>query len=229
VQQAVDADEPVKTSLAKIVKAAVRGQEGRLKEKNIHVQQTGLEDVEIANDALQLQTAVEEILKNSIEAMSDSESKWITVIGIQENGRVNLKIEDTGTGIEKENLDKVFDPFFSTKDEQGVSRGLGLNVVRRVLEEMGGVVKIKNREMTSGVVVDLSWPSDVQSEVKAEPAVAAKPVDENALSAQALLDDLIGVGAPDDFAEVIMNAPLVKSEKFPEVAIRRPKVMRTLD
>jgi two-component sensor histidine kinase len=229
VQQAVAESEPAKTSLAKIVKAAVRGQEGRLKEKNIHVQQTGLEDIEIENDVLQLQTAVEEILKNSIEAMSNSESKWITVIGTQESGRVNLKIEDTGMGIEKENLDKVFDPFFSTKDEQGVSRGLGLNVVRRVLEEMGGVVKIKNRELTSGVVVDLSWPVDVQSEIKSKPAVAAKPVNENALSAQALLDDLIGVGAPDDFAEVIMNAPLVKTEKFPEVAIRRPKVMRTLD
>jgi hypothetical protein len=135
---------------------------------------------------------------------------------------VNLKIEDTGTGIEKENLDKVFDPFFSTKDEQGVSRGLGLNVVRRVLEEMGGVVKVKNREMTGGVVVDLSWP--------AESVVAApQAVNESALSAQALLDDLIGVDAPDDFAEVIMNAPLVKTERFPDVAIRRPKVMRTLD
>jgi hypothetical protein len=90
---------------------------------------------------------------------------------------------------------------------------------------MGGVVKVKNRETTDGAIVDLSWPAEV--------AEVAEPVDAAALSPQALLDDLIGVGGPDDddFSEMIMNAPLVKSkdERFPDVAIRKPKVMRTLD
>lgn len=232
--------EPAKTSLGKIVKAAVRGQEGRLKEKDIKVQQTGLDTIEIKQDALQLQTAIEEVLKNAIESMGESETKWITVLGEQKDGRIHLKVEDTGSGIAAENLEKIFDPFFSTKDEQGVSRGLGLNVVRRVLEEIGGEVTIKNRGVTDGVVVEMSWPSEAKVEadvteefvvpVKKEAPKSApvKSVTEHALSAAALLDDLIG---EEDYSSIIMNAPLVKSrpEKFNEAAIRKPKVMRTLD
>lgn len=232
--------EPAKSSLGKIVKAAVRGQESRLKEKDIKVQQTGLDTIEIEHDALQLQTAIEEVLKNAIESMSESETKWITILGEQKNGRINLKIEDTGSGIAAENLNKIFDPFFSTKDEQGVSRGLGLNVVRRVLEEIGGEVKIANRDLTGGVVVEMSWPSEAKPEAVKEAAAPApkkveapksapvKSVTEHALSAAALLDDLIG---EEDYASIIMNAPLVKTktEKINEGAIRKPKVMRTLD
>ncbi len=205
---------PVKTSLAKIVRAAVRGQEARLKEKGIRVQQTGIEEIQIENDSLQLQTAIEEVLKNAIESIVDGESKWITILGSQKDGLVHLKIEDTGAGIAPEHLEKIFDPFFSTKDEQGVSRGLGLNVVRRVLEEIGGVVKIDNREATQGAVVELSWPVE-QAEVSN--AVPAAPLAE-------IADE------EDDFSALIMTAPLVASsnDKYPDIAIRKPKV-RTLD
>jgi signal transduction histidine kinase len=70
------------------------------------------------------------------------------------DNKVSLIIEDTGIGISQENLSKVFDPFFSTK-EAGL--GLGLTMTKRVVEEHGGIVDfqtIKGR----GSIVTMSFP-----------------------------------------------------------------------
>jgi len=209
--------EPAKVSLGKIVHAALRSLDSRLKENNIRVQQTGLEGIEIAGDALQLQTAFEEILKNSIESMAGSEQRWLTVLAGRQGDRVTLTVEDTGAGIPEENLDKVFDPFFSTKDAEGVSRGLGLNVVRRVLEEMGGSVKVAGRGAMPGTAVELEWPVE-------KTAQATDPVAHNESQELDFEED-------DDFSTLIMQAPLIPTgsqKDWPEVTIRKPKV-RALD
>lgn len=208
--------------LAKVVQGALRSLDSRLKENRILVQQTGLGEIEIASEALQLQTAIEEIIKNAIEAMGDSDERWLSFIAEERNGRVLLSIEDTGAGVPAENLEKVFDPFFSTKDAQGVSRGLGLNVVRRVLEEMEGKVQVKNRAEGTGTAVELEWPShvDVQATLKI-PAIQQAAAE--AAVHRALFDD------DEDLDQEIMQAPLVPTRKpLPSVPVRKP-VVRTLD
>ncbi len=54
-----------------------------------------------------------------------------------------LVVEDNGTGIRQENLDKIFEPYFTTKGSEGT--GLGLYMVRNMVEEMGGKITVESK------------------------------------------------------------------------------------
>ena len=57
---------------------------------------------------------------------------------------VVIEIDDVGKGIAKENLDKLFDPFFTTKPT-GVGTGLGLTVVKKIVDLHQGLITIENK------------------------------------------------------------------------------------
>ena len=60
------------------------------------------------------------------------------------SGGISISVSDTGTGIPKENLEKIFEPFFSTK-EPGEGTGLGLFVTREIVEKLGGTLEVTSR------------------------------------------------------------------------------------
>ncbi|OCA88119.1 PAS domain-containing sensor histidine kinase [Bacillus sp. FJAT-27225] len=92
------------------------------------------------------------VLKNAIEAMP---SGGILSISISREGDVvRLTVEDEGTGIEKEDLAKIGEPFYSTKQN---GTGLGLMVCKKIIEEHGGRIYIRNRE-TIGTAVSILLP-----------------------------------------------------------------------
>ncbi|MEJ2156537.1 MAG: ATP-binding protein [Desulfobacteraceae bacterium] len=69
---------------------------------------------------------------------------------------IMLEIEDTGCGIDKENLDRIFDPYFTTKEvTQGT--GLGLAVVNGIVKKHNGFLKISSR-VDIGTVFKLFFP-----------------------------------------------------------------------
>ncbi|MDD5568704.1 MAG: transporter substrate-binding domain-containing protein [Candidatus Omnitrophica bacterium] len=69
---------------------------------------------------------------------------------------VALKIEDNGSGIPEEALGKIFDPFFTTKRGKG-GTGLGLSVVRNIVEMHGGKIEIKNNRSGEGAAAILTF------------------------------------------------------------------------
>jgi len=70
---------------------------------------------------------------------------------------VRITIADTGTGIEKEDLKRIFDPFFTTKDpDKGT--GLGLSVSLRIIESMGGEIKVES-ELGKGTTFEIYFPA----------------------------------------------------------------------
>ena len=76
--------------------------------------------------------------------------------GKAEEGYVRVIIKDTGCGIAEEHLSKVFDPFFSTKDD-GERTGLGLSVSYGIIEEHGGTITIDSR-VNGGTTVNVWLP-----------------------------------------------------------------------
>ena len=73
----------------------------------------------------------------------------------EEGPRLVLAFEDEGPGIEPAHLPRLFEPWFSTK-EAGV--GLGLAMVKRIVEEHGGRVEAGNRDGARGAVFRLRLP-----------------------------------------------------------------------
>ncbi|MCC6883038.1 MAG: hypothetical protein IT576_12860, partial [Verrucomicrobiales bacterium] len=67
---------------------------------------------------------------------------------------VIVEIRDNGSGISEENMQKIFDPFFTTK-ATGVGTGLGLSVVRKIIELHRGRIALRNR-VSGGVAVSLT-------------------------------------------------------------------------
>jgi len=68
---------------------------------------------------------------------------------------VVVEVDDSGSGIAGEHLDKVFDPFFTTR-EAGKGAGLGLSIARSIMEAHGGCIDVSNRE-EGGVRVTLMF------------------------------------------------------------------------
>ena len=101
-----------------------------------------LPDLEI--DADQIQQVFFNMFVNAGQAMPNGGTLTISTQWIAEEKEIKIVVEDTGTGISQENLDKVFDPFFSTKSQKGF--GLGLSVSYGIIKNHGGRVDVKSRE-----------------------------------------------------------------------------------
>ncbi|HNW89367.1 MAG TPA: [Fe-Fe] hydrogenase large subunit C-terminal domain-containing protein [Bacteroidales bacterium] len=92
---------------------------------------------------MQVMTNIE---KNAIEAMPDGGKLTITLA--ESNGDVEFSIADTGVGISKENLDKIFTPFFTTKPI-GKGTGLGLPLIYGIVKMHNGQINLETNQDTS--------------------------------------------------------------------------------
>jgi PAS domain S-box-containing protein len=100
----------------------------------------------IYSDPVQLQQVLLNLAINAFDAMRDTPaSKRKVVIATQSNGdgTVLISVRDYGVGISGEMLDRLFDPFFSTKTE---GLGMGLAIVRSIVESHGGTITAENAD-----------------------------------------------------------------------------------
>lgn len=96
------------------------------------------------------------IIVNAIQAMPDGGILKIEMIrgGYEDDKGITVDVSDTGIGIEREFLEKVFDPFFSTK-ERGT--GLGLTIASKIMQSHGGFIKVRS-EVGRGSTFSLYFP-----------------------------------------------------------------------
>ena len=86
------------------------------------------------------------IILNAVDAMAGRDVQVLTVSAQFNDGDdcVSILISDTGMGIEAENIERIFDPFFSTKGVDGT--GLGLSIAYQVMELHGGRIEVQPGE-----------------------------------------------------------------------------------
>jgi two-component system NtrC family sensor kinase len=104
----------------------------------IHIAAEGLQ---ISADGGQIQQAIIALATNGIDAMPDGGKLTFRVF--QSGSRVAIEVEDTGTGIPLENMSKIYEPFFTTK-EFGKGTGLGLAVCYGIISEHGGRLSVRS-------------------------------------------------------------------------------------
>ncbi|MCW5800034.1 MAG: PAS domain S-box protein [Nitrospira sp.] len=95
-------------------------------------------------DADQMSQVLINLVMNAIHAMPEGGRLRVTLAPMPDRGMVTLTVADTGHGMPQEVIAKIFDPFFTTK-EFGKGTGLGLTVVRGIIEEHSGTIQVESR------------------------------------------------------------------------------------
>ena len=113
--------------------------------------------IELPVDREKLRRAVVNVYTNAVHALVDKSSAdhSLTVATSVTGGRLEIRIIDTGSGIDPEVFDKIFEPLFSTK---GFGVGLGLPIVKNTMKQHGGDIEIKS-DVGIGTTVTLWLPT----------------------------------------------------------------------
>ena len=112
--------------------------------------------------------ALSHIFENSLEAMTripmGKERARLNVAIFGNEETVGISISDNGEGIAKENLGRIFDPFFSTRPDRV---GFGLTFAKRVVEEQGGKIWVES-ELGKWTAITISFPRERRRQVRRE-------------------------------------------------------------
>lgn len=98
------------------------------------------EDYQLSADPSLLRQALINLLVNAYQAMPDGGELNISIS--KEDSFVKIIVKDTGQGIDSENLDRIFEPFFSTKDR---GSGLGLSITNSIIKAHKGRIEVKSQ------------------------------------------------------------------------------------
>ena len=132
-----------KADLSKIIRQGLTFLESRCVSEGIKIKCNLCPHLpEIDADPAQISQVFVCLMVNAIQAMPRGGT--ISIRTRRERDKVSIIIEDTGTGMTEDVLQKIFTPFFTTKDV-GIGTGLGLPVVHGILTAHGGTIKIDSQ------------------------------------------------------------------------------------
>ena len=104
------------------------------------------EDLLLWMDKQRMQQVFLNLIKNAIDACEQKGKIWISARDFVSNGCLDIEIllSDNGPGIPPEDVKKIFDPFYTSKDV-GKGSGLGLFIVHDIIESHGGTISVDSR------------------------------------------------------------------------------------
>ncbi len=106
-------------------------------------------------DRAQLLKALSNVVENALESMSKGGK--LEIKAWQEGNHLQIQISDSGCGISKEDLESVYDPFFTSKTR---GAGMGLTMVHQIIMNHEGEIKIQSQE-EKGTIVTLRFPTAI--------------------------------------------------------------------
>jgi signal transduction histidine kinase len=106
-------------------------------------------------DRTQLVRIITNLVKNAIQAIPEEQhKKSINVTVKREENNVNIMVKDNGVGIETENIERIFEPKFTTKNS---GMGLGLGIIKNIIENYKGTITFET-ESGKGTTFTVSLP-----------------------------------------------------------------------
>ncbi len=113
-------------------------------------------DPELYLDSRRIRQMLHHLIKNGIEAISSG--GFLTISCSSNSSEAEIIIEDSGSGIKRENLDRVADPFFTTKT---YGTGMGLTLVERIVEEHQGKFTLEYGKI-DGMIATITLPCNAE-------------------------------------------------------------------
>jgi two-component system NtrC family sensor kinase len=130
--------------------------EREIKQHNIHIVRDYQKDLPpVVSDAPLLRQVILNLLDNAAYAIQKDGAITLTT-RLADHGQVEIIVTDTGSGISKENLSRIFNPFFTTKPP-GKGTGLGLSICHRIIDKLGGHISVTS-ELGHGTTFTIRLP-----------------------------------------------------------------------
>jgi two-component system sensor histidine kinase PhcS len=140
-----DTEHRDQVEVAEVVSSALRFLSNEWKDR-VEIQQSIPEHQAIWANKNKLIHVVVNLLQNSLDAIKHKnyadEKPTVRIEGRVEENRSLLSVRDNASGIDAKHLDKIFDPFYTTKDV-GEGMGLGLSICYRIVQEYDGRISVK--------------------------------------------------------------------------------------
>ena len=133
---------------------------------HVRISSRALDGARVWADADKLKQALINLIFNAVQAMPAGGE--VDIEALKEDGFVRLAVKDTGSGIARDALAKIWDPFYTTRDD---GTGLGLAIVHRIVDEHGGYITVAS-EPGRGTTFTLRLPVKARG-TKAEVAARA--------------------------------------------------------
>lgn len=145
---------PEKIILSEVLEDVLTLLKQKFHENKIEIIMDGT-DVIFYADESQIKQILINILLNSIDAIDGDEGN-IQIFGNTSKLKTSIIIKDNGAGVPKEMLNKLFDPFYTSKK---TGYGIGLSVTERLIRDNNGEIKLVS-EAGQGTIVTIIMPTD---------------------------------------------------------------------
>lgn len=98
-------------------------------------------DIEIKADPKMIEQVLINLLKNALEAVNESKNPKVAVSAVKNNNKTLIRVKDNGSGIDRDDMESIFIPFFTTK-KQGT--GIGLSLSRQIMRLHKGRIMVQS-------------------------------------------------------------------------------------
>lgn len=138
----VKEDFSVKESIENVL--SILSSEIKRKQISLKLEFLSNENIKVEGIKNELSQGLLALLSNSIEAFKDVQNPFINIKVSSNSSIVSIHIQDNAGGIKKQNLNKIFEPYFSTKQE---GTGIGLYLVKHIVEKtFEGSIEVENKQ-----------------------------------------------------------------------------------
>jgi two-component system, sporulation sensor kinase E len=155
-----------KVNLKNLMYECIRTFEEKLKKNKIKFEVKSEPNLPaILADRLLLKQSFQNLIQNSIEAMPLGGELYIDLKETEaypKEKSVQVRISDTGCGIEEKNQEKIFHPFFTSKEK---GTGLGLSLVKKIISLHDGEIELES-QINKGTTFEISLPLGLQPDLK---------------------------------------------------------------
>lgn len=136
-----------KHNINEIINESLRIMEVLYKDKSIRIEKSFADIEQVPVDKEQVREVIDNLISNAAEAMPDGGSIKIATGReyIKGSAYCSLSVTDTGSGMTEEELNNIFEPFFTSKAVgSGRGIGLGLSICKKIMDEHDGIIKVKS-------------------------------------------------------------------------------------